>query len=232
MQKKKFGIIIFPGTWSDKDCYYAINNILNNEARYIWHKETNIDDIDCLVLPGGFSYGDYLRPGAIARFSPVMKEIINFAKKGKPIIGICNGFQILCEAKLLPGILLPNDVLEFRCTTTYLKVQNSNSIFTNECNENDILNIPISHGEGNYFANEDTIKDLEENKRILFKYSSVSGNITKSANPNGSANNIAGIINNQGNVLGMMPHPERSCEKSLGSEDGNLIFKSIMNKII
>ena len=232
MQKKKFGIIIFPGTWSEKDCYYAINNILNNEARYIWHKETNIDDIDCLVLPGGFSYGDYLRPGAIARFSPVMKEIINFAKKGKPIIGICNGFQILCEAKLLPGILLPNDVMEFRCTTTYLKVQNSNSIFTNECNENDILNIPISHGEGNYFANEDTIKDLEENKRILFKYSSVSGNITKSANPNGSANNIAGIINNQGNVLGMMPHPERSCEKSLGSEDGNLIFKSIMNKII
>ena len=232
MQKKKFGIIIFPGTWSEKDCYYAINNILNNEARYIWHKETNVDDLDCLVLPGGFSYGDYLRPGAIARFSPIMKEIINFAKKGKPIIGICNGFQILCEAKLLPGILLPNDVLEFRCTTTYLKVQNSNSIFTNECNENDILNIPISHGEGNYFANEDTIKDLEENKRILFKYSSVSGNITKSANPNGSANNIAGIINNQGNVLGMMPHPERSCEKSLGSEDGNLIFKSIMNKII
>ena len=232
MQKKKFGIIIFPGTWSDKDCYYAINNILNNEARYIWHKETNIDDLDCLVLPGGFSYGDYLRPGAIARFSPIMKEIINFAKKGKPIIGICNGFQILCEAKLLPGILLPNDVLEFRCTTTYLKVQNSNSIFTNECNENDILNIPISHGEGNYFANEDTIKDLEENKRILFKYSSVSGNITKSANPNGSTNNIAGIVNKQGNVLGMMPHPERSCEKSLGSEDGNLIFKSIMNNII
>ena len=232
MQKKKFGIIIFPGTWSDKDCYYAINNILNNEARYIWHKETNIDDYDCLVLPGGFSYGDYLRPGAIARFSPVMKEIINFAKKGKPIIGICNGFQILCEAKLLPGILLPNDVLEFRCTTTYLKVQNSNSIFTNECNKNDILNIPISHGEGNYFANEDTIKDLEENKRILFKYSSVSGNITKSANPNGSTNNIAGIINKKGNILGMMPHPERSCEKSLGSEDGNLIFKSIMNNII
>ena len=232
MQKKKFGIIIFPGTWSDKDCYYAINNILNNEARYIWHKETNIDDFDCLVLPGGFSYGDYLRPGAIARFSPVMKEIINFAKKGKPIIGICNGFQILCEAKLLPGILLPNDVLEFRCTTTYLKVQNSNSIFTNECNKNDILNIPISHGEGNYFANEDTIKDLEENKRILFKYSSISGNITKSANPNGSTNNIAGIINKKGNILGMMPHPERSCEKSLGSEDGNLIFKSIMNNII
>ena len=232
MQKKKFGIIIFPGTWSDKDCYYAINNILNNEAKYIWHKETNIDDLDCLVLPGGFSYGDYLRPGAIARFSPIMNEIINFAKTGKPIIGICNGFQILCEAKLLPGILLPNDVMEFRCTTTYLKVQNSNSIFTNECNENDILNIPISHGEGNYFANDDTIKDLEENKRILFKYSSISGNITKSSNPNGSTNNNAGIINKKGNVLGMMPHPERSCEKSLGSEDGNLIFKSIMNNII
>ena len=232
MQKKKFGIIIFPGTWSDKDCYYAINNILQHEARYIWHKETNIDDLDCLVLPGGFSYGDYLRPGAIARFSPIMKEIINFAKTGKPVIGICNGFQILCEAKLLPGILLQNDVMEFRCTTTYLKVQNSNSIFTNECHENDILNIPISHGEGNYFANKNTIKDLEENKRILFKYSSVAGNITKSANPNGSTNNIAGIINKQGNVLGMMPHTERSCEKSLGSEDGNLIFQSIMNNII
>ena len=232
MQKKKFGIIIFPGTWSDKDCYYAINNILNNEAKYIWHKETNIDDLDCLVLPGGFSYGDYLRPGAIARFSPIMNEIINFAKTGKPIIGICNGFQILCEAKLLPGILLPNDIMEFRCTTTYLKVQNSNSIFTNQCNENDILNIPISHGEGNYFANDDTIKDLEENKRILFKYSSISGNITKASNPNGSKNNIAGIINKKGNVLGMIPHPERSCEKSLGSEDGNLIFKSIMNNII
>jgi phosphoribosylformylglycinamidine synthase len=232
MQKKKFGIIIFPGTWSDKDCYYAINNILNNEAKYIWHKETNIDDFDCLVLPGGFSYGDYLRPGAIARFSPIMNEIINFAKTGKPIIGICNGFQILCEAKLLPGILLPNDIMEFRCTTTYLKVQNSNSIFTNQCNVNDILNIPISHGEGNYFANDDTIKDLEENKRILFKYSSISGNITKASNPNGSTNNIAGIINKKGNVLGMMPHPERSCEKSLGSEDGNLIFKSIMNNII
>ena len=232
MQKKKFGIIIFPGTWSDKDCYYAINNILNNEAKYIWHKETNIDDFDCLVLPGGFSYGDYLRPGAIARFSPIMNEIINFAKTGKPIIGICNGFQILCEAKLLPGILLPNDIMEFRCTTTYLKVQNSNSIFTNQCNENDILNIPISHGEGNYFANDDTIKDLEENKRILFKYSSISGNITKASNPNGSTNNIAGIINKKGNVLGMMPHPERSCEKSLGSEDGNLIFKSIINNII
>ena len=228
----QFGIIIFPGTWSDKDCYYAINNILNNEAKYIWHKETNIDDLDCLVLPGGFSYGDYLRPGAIARFSPIMNEIINFAKTGKPIIGICNGFQILCEAKLLPGILLPNDIMEFRCTTTYLKVQNSNSIFTNQCNENDILNIPISHGEGNYFANDDTIKDLEENKRILFKYSSISGNITKASNPNGSTNNIAGIINKKGNVLGMMPHPERSCEKSLGSEDGNLIFKSIMNNII
>jgi phosphoribosylformylglycinamidine synthase I len=232
MQKKKFGIIIFPGTWSDKDCYYAINNILNNEAKYIWHKETNIDDIDCLVLPGGFSYGDYLRPGAIARFSPIMKEIINFANKGKPIIGICNGFQILCEAKLLPGILLPNDMLEFRCTTTYLKVENTTSIFTNECKENDILNIPISHGEGNYYANEDTIRGLEDNNRILFRYSTLSGKVTKSANPNGSKNNIAGIINKKGNILGMMPHPERSCEKSLGSEDGNLIFKSIINNII
>tara|TARA_B100000700_G_scaffold218156_1_gene239987 strand:- start:8090 stop:8794 length:705 start_codon:yes stop_codon:yes gene_type:complete len=231
MNKTKFGIVVFPGTWSDKDCYHAVNTILGNQAIYIWHKETDLKNVDCLILPGGFSYGDYLRPGAIARFSPVMNEIIKFAESGKPVIGICNGFQILCEANLLPGILLPNNVMEFRCSNTHLKVQNNNSTFTNECNNNQILNIPISHGEGNYFAEADTISELEDDNRILFRYSSSNGEITDDFNPNGSVNNIAGIINKQQNVLGMMPHPERSCEKELGSTDGNYIFKSIMKSV-
>tara|TARA_Y100001970_G_scaffold42386_1_gene52809 strand:+ start:4288 stop:4992 length:705 start_codon:yes stop_codon:yes gene_type:complete len=231
MNKTKFGIVVFPGTWSDKDCYHVVNTILGNQAIYIWHKETDLKNVDCLILPGGFSYGDYLRPGAIARFSPVMNEIIKFADSGKPVIGICNGFQILCEANLLPGILLPNNVMEFRCSNTHLKVQNNNSTFTNECNNNQILNIPISHGEGNYFAEADTISELEDDNRILFRYSSSNGEITDDFNPNGSVNNIAGIINKQQNVLGMMPHPERSCEKELGSTDGNYIFKSIMKSV-
>ena len=231
MNKTKFGIVVFPGTWSDKDCYHVVNTILGNQAIYIWHKETDLKNVDCLILPGGFSYGDYLRPGAIARFSPVMNEIIKFAESGKPVIGICNGFQILCEANLLPGILLPNNVMEFRCSNTHLKVQNNNSTFTNECNNNQILNIPISHGEGNYFAEADTISELEDDNRILFRYSSSNGEITDDFNPNGSVNNIAGIINKQQNVLGMMPHPERSCEKELGSTDGNYIFKSIMKSV-
>ncbi len=231
MKKTKFGIVVFPGTWSDKDCYHAVNTILGNQSIYIWHKETDLKNVDCLILPGGFSYGDYLRPGAIARFSPVMNEIIKFADSGKPVIGICNGFQILCEANLLPGILLPNNVMEFRCSNTHLKVQNNNSTFTNECNNNQILNIPISHGEGNYFADPDTISELENNNRILFRYSSSNGEISDDFNPNGSVNNIAGIINKKQNVLGMMPHPERSCEKELGSTDGNYIFKSIMKSV-
>ena len=231
MKKTIFGIVVFPGTWSDKDCYHAVNTILGNQSIYIWHKETDLKNVDCLILPGGFSYGDYLRPGAIARFSPVMNEIIKFADSGKPVIGICNGFQILCEANLLPGILLPNNVMEFRCSNTHLKVQNNNSTFTNECNNNQILNIPISHGEGNYFADPDTISELENNNRILFRYSSSNGEITDDFNPNGSVNNIAGIINKKQNVLGMMPHPERSCEKELGSTDGNYIFKSIMKSV-
>ena len=231
MKKTKFGIVVFPGTWSDKDCYHAVNTILGNQSIYIWHKETDLKNVDCLILPGGFSYGDYLRPGAIARFSPVMNEIIKFADSGKPGIGFCNGFQILCEANLLPGILLPNNVMEFRCSNTHLKVQNNNSTFTNECNNNQILNIPISHGEGNYFADPDTISELENNNRILFRYSSSNGEISDDFNPNGSVNNIAGIINKKQNVLGMMPHPERSCEKELGSTDGNYIFKSIMKSV-
>ncbi len=231
MKNTRFGIVVFPGTWSDKDCYHAVTGILGNESVYIWHKETSLRDIDCLILPGGFSYGDYLRPGAIARFSPIMKEIIKFSNSGKPVIGICNGFQILCEANLLPGILLPNNVMEFRCKSTHLTVQNNKSTFTNECENNQVLNIPISHGEGNYFADKNTIEELENTNRILFRYSSENGEISNKYNPNGSVNNIAGIINKNKNVLGMMPHPERSCEPILGSADGNYIFKSIMKSV-
>jgi len=231
MKNTRFGIVVFPGTWSDKDCYHAVTDILGNESVYIWHKETSLRDIDCLILPGGFSYGDYLRPGAIARFSPIMKEIIKFSNSGKPVIGICNGFQILCEANLLPGILLPNNVMEFRCKNTHLTVQNNKSTFTNECENNQVLNIPISHGEGNYFADKNTVEELENTNRILFRYSSENGEISNKFNPNGSVNNIAGIINKNQNVLGMMPHPERSCEPILGSADGNYIFKSIMKSV-
>ena len=231
MKKTKFGIVVFPGTWSDQDCYHAVSTILGNQSIFLWHKETDLKDIDCLILPGGFSYGDYLRPGAIARFSPIMNEIIKFANSGKPVIGICNGFQILCEANLLPGILLPNNVLEFRCAKTHLRVENNISTFSNECDSKQILNIPISHGEGNYYADNETLEELETNERILFRYSSDNGDISKDYNPNGSINNIAGIINKNQNVLGMMPHPERSCESILGSTDGNYIFKSIMKSI-
>jgi phosphoribosylformylglycinamidine synthase I len=227
----KFGIIVFPGTWSDRDCYYAINNILGQEANYIWHTETDISSYDCIVLPGGFSYGDYLRPGAIARFSPIMTSIEHFATEGKLVIGICNGFQILCESGLLPGILRQNDHLQYRCQWTHLKVENYASHFTCKCEPGQTLRIPISHYEGRYYADETTISELELSNRIIFRYSTPSGEITSDANPNGALHNIAGIINRQGNVLGMMPHPERACEPILGSNDGNTIWESIIASI-
>ncbi|HAV10379.1 MAG TPA: phosphoribosylformylglycinamidine synthase I [Dehalococcoidia bacterium] len=224
----KFGIVVFPGTWSDRDCYYAIHTMLGQKAQYIWHKETDLSDYDCLVIPGGFSYGDYLRPGAIARFSPVMASIEQFAAKGKPVIGICNGFQILCESGLLPGALLTNEHLEYRCQWTYLKTENTATPFSNRCVQGQVLKIPISHYDGRYYADETLIKALEQEKRVVFRYGTADGEITKEANPNGSMNNIAGIINKRGNVLGMMPHPERSCEAILGSTDGNIIWESII----
>jgi phosphoribosylformylglycinamidine synthase subunit PurQ / glutaminase len=224
----KFGIVVFPGTWSDRDCYYAIYTMLGQKADYIWHKETDLSDYDCLVIPGGFSYGDYLRPGAIARFSPVMTSIEQFATKGKPVIGICNGFQILCESGLLPGALLTNEHLEYRCQWTYLKTENIATPFSNRCTSGQVLKIPISHYDGRYYADETTIKELEQEKRVVFRYGTPEGEIISEANPNGSMHNIAGIINKRGNVLGMMPHPERSCEGILGSTDGNIIWESII----
>ena len=227
----KFGIIIFPGTWSDKDCYYALNDMLGQKASYIWHTETDISGYDCIILPGGFSYGDYLRPGAIARFSPILASVEHFASQGKLVIGICNGFQILCESGILPGVLRQNDHLQYRCQWTHLKVENSASPFTSRCQAGQVLKIPISHQEGRYYADESTLAELEANHRIAFRYSTPTGEITNEANPNGALHNIAGILNKNGNVLGMMPHPERACEPLLGSSDGNLIWESIIASI-
>lgn len=227
----KFGIIIFPGTWSERDCYYALSDILNQKVDYIWHKETRLSEYDCIILPGGFSYGDYLRPGAIARFSPVMASLEHFASRGKLVIGICNGFQILCESGLLPGILLRNDHLEYRCQSTYIKAENTSTVFTSQCQNGQVLKIPISHYEGRYYADDATLAELESDKRVIFRYSTPTGEITESANPNGSLRNIAGIMNKKGNVLGMMPHPERACEPLLASSDGNIIWESIIANI-
>jgi phosphoribosylformylglycinamidine synthase len=226
----KFGIVVFPGTWSDRDCHYAIHDVLGWGAEYIWHKETKLSGYDCLILPGGFSYGDYLRAGAIARFSPVMSVVEQFAREGGLVIGICNGFQILCEAGLLPGVLLPSSHLQYRCQWVNLRVENNNSPFTSKCHKGQILKIPISHYEGNYYADETTLQELEADGRILFRYATASGRITREANPNGSLHNIAGVINREGNVLGLMPHPERACESLLGSTDGNIIWESIIER--
>ena len=224
----KFGIIVFPGTWSDRDCYYALHDVLGQETDYIWHKDTNLSGYDCVILPGGFSYGDYLRAGAIARFSPVMTAVERFAQRGGQVIGICNGFQVLCEAGLLPGVLMPNSSLQYRCQWVNIKVGNSESPFTSKCQRGQVLKIPVSHYEGNYYADEAILQELEANDQIVFRYATSSGKITDEANPNGSLHNIAGILNREGNVLGMMPHPERACEPLLGSKDGNIIWESII----
>ena len=228
----KFGVVVFPGTWSDVDCYTVIADVLNQDVDYVWHKETNISSYDCLILPGGFSYGDYLRCGSIAKFSPVMQELPNFIDSGKIVFGICNGFQILCEAGLLPGVLRRNDHLQFRCDWTNLKTEKSNSIFSSRIKEDKIIKIPISHGEGNFYADEITLKNIEANGQVAFRYCDSDGKVTSQGNPNGSLNNIAGVTNAKGNVLGMMPHPERCCDPLLGGIDGELIFRSIVDSFI
>ena len=227
----KFGVVVFPGTWSDVDCFDVLNDVFQQPVEYVWHKDTDLSPYDCIILPGGFSYGDYLRPGAIARFSPAMQAVSDFAAEGKLVIGICNGFQILCEAGLLPGILLPNDHLQFRCQWTTLHVENANTAFTSAAEVGQTLRIPISHGEGNYFADPAVIQQLEEQNRVLFRYCDSLGEASPGSNPNGSLHNIAGIINEQGNVLGMMPHPERCCDAILGGEDGKFIFQSMINAL-
>ena len=225
----KFGVVVFPGTWSDVDCFHVIKDYLEQDVDYIWHKDTDLSKFDCIILPGGFSYGDYLRCGAIAKFSPVMESIKEFSEKGKTVVGICNGFQILCESGILPGVLIRNKDLKFRCEMTNLLVQNTDSCFTNRCDLDQVIQVPISHGEGNYFADNDTLDKLENNNQIIFKYSSSTGDVSDINNPNGSVMNIAGIINQNGNVLGMMPHPERVCDPILGGSDGLKIFGSILD---
>ncbi len=224
----KFGIIVFPGSNCDHDCYHAVKHVMGQEAEYVWHKSTELRGFDCVVLPGGFSYGDYLRTGAIARFSPVMSEVARFAERGGLVLGICNGFQILTEAGLLPGVLMRNIGLKFICRGLTLRVENAGTAFTNAYKERQVLNIPIAHADGRYYADNDTIKALKDGGRIIFRYAAPDGAITEDANPNGSLSNIAGIMNEKGNVLGMMPHPERACEAALGSTDGKGVFESLL----
>ena len=225
----RFGIVVFPGTWSETDCYYVVKDVLGQDADYVWHRQDNLAGYDCVILPGGFSYGDYLRPGAMARVSPVMGAVGRFAQDGGLVIGICNGFQILCEAELLPGILLRNHHLEYRCQWTNLRTEQVDSPFTRLCQPGQVLQVPVSHGEGNYFAEPAILQDLEARGQVLFRYCEPTGAVTDASNPNGAANNIAGIVNRQGNVLGLMPHPERCCEPVLGGTDGNFIFQSIID---
>lgn len=227
----KFGVVVFPGSNCDHDAYYATKKILEFDSEFLWHKDTDLNKSDVIILPGGFSYGDYLRTGAIARFSPIMNSVINFANNGGIVIGICNGFQILLEAGLLPGVLLKNNSTKFICKYVNVNIESKNSIFTKSISK-DVLKIPIAHGDGNYFANEDALKELEDNNQIIFKYSSPEGNITDEYNPNGSQLNIAGITNKNRNVLGMMPHPERATDSILNKSDGGSIFRSIANNIV
>jgi len=225
----RFGVVVFPGSNCDIDSYHALRDVMKQEVEYIWHKAQDIERFDCIVLPGGFSYGDYLRCGAIARFSPVMDKVLEFADKGRPVIGICNGFQILTEAGLLPGVLIRNRSLKFICKTVSIRVENTRTPFTNLCFEGQVLNIPIAHGEGNYYVDKETLKEMEENNQILFRYCDFDGIVSDVVNPNGSIGNIAGVCNRRGNVIGMMPHPERAMERTLGSEDGRMLFESVVH---
>ena len=227
----RFGVVVFPGTYSDGDCYHVLKEVFEQPVEYVWHKETDLSAYDCVLLPGGFSYGDYLRTGAIARFSPVMAAVEDFAARGKLVLGMCNGFQILCEAGLLPGALVRNSSLEFRCQWVHLRVENDSATFTNAAQTGQVLRVPVSHGEGSYYADGPTLAELEDGGRVLLRYCGADGEVTPNANPNGSLNNIAGIINGAGNVLGMMPHPERCCESVLGGEDGRYIFESVLGQV-
>jgi phosphoribosylformylglycinamidine synthase len=228
LEQVKFGVVVFPGSNCDHDAYYACKKVLGQDAVFLWHKEADLQGVDVVILPGGFSYGDYLRCGAIARFSPVMKEIVRFASQGGTVIGICNGFQILLEAGLLPGVLLRNSSLRFVCKFVQLRVENSETRFTNQCARGEVLSIPIAHGDGNYFTDPETLRRLEENGQVVFRYCDSRGDFTPDSNPNGSMGNIAGIVNDQGNVLGMMPHPERASDPLLRHTDGQKIFRSIL----
>jgi len=223
----KFGVVTFPGSNCDYDAYAAVRHVLGEDVEFLWHKSADLLGVDVVILPGGFSYGDYLRAGAIARFSPIMQEVLRFAHSGGIVIGICNGFQVLTEAGLLPGALIRNAHLRFSGKFVHLRVEDAGTAFTGACRKGEVLKIPIAHGEGNYYHFDDDIRKLEDAGQVVFRYVDPDGRATPEANPNGSRNNIAGIRNTPGNVLGMMPHPERAVEKILGSVDGLKVFESL-----
>ena len=223
----KYGVIVFPGSNCDHDAYHVISKHVGQPVDFIWHRDTDLSSYDAVIIPGGFSYGDYLRVGALARFSPVMNSVKKFAQSGRFVLGICNGFQILCEAGLLPGALIRNRDLHFVCEHVNVRVETNDSPFTNELEVGSVLRIPIAHGDGNYVCDDETLEELRRDSRIVFRYSDSEGNITDSANPNGSRDNIAGICSRERNVLGLMPHPERACEDLLGSSDGRDVFRSL-----
>ena len=227
----KAGVVRFPGSNCDRDCFHVLNDVLGADTRFVWHKDHDVSGLDLIVLPGGFSYGDYLRCGAIARFSPVMQEVIEFAEKGGLVLGICNGFQILTEAGLLPGVLVRNKTLRFICKEVYLKVENAETTFTNKYSKDQVVNVPIAHGEGCYMVDDDVWAGIKANNQVVFRYCSKDGEVSDAYNPNGTRDNVAGIINKRGNILGMMPHPERVSESLMYSSDGYNLFKSVLEVV-
>jgi phosphoribosylformylglycinamidine synthase subunit PurQ / glutaminase len=227
----KFAVIVFPGSNCDHDAYHAASHVLGQDAEYIWHKDTDLKGADAVILPGGFAHGDYLRTGAMARFSPVMHEVKAFAARGGPVLGICNGFQVLLEAGLLPGAMLRNRGLKFRCEHVHIRVEQTDTPFTLACRKGQVLRIPIAHGEGNYFAEPEVVARLEDNRQVVFRYTDAAGAVVDEANPNGSVAAIAGLCNEARNVVGLMPHPERACESIIGSVDGLLIFESVLQSV-
>jgi phosphoribosylformylglycinamidine synthase len=228
----KVAVLVFPGSNCDHDCAYALQHLLGQPVQFVWHKESSLKGVDLVIIPGGFSYGDYLRAGALACFSPIMKEVEKFSKSGGWVIGICNGFQILVEARLLPGVLLRNPTLKFICQKVYLRVEQTDTPFTSLYTPSQVIQLPIAHGEGCYWADESTLRELHRHGQVVFRYCTQQGEVTNSANPNGSLENIAGICNQERNVLGMMPHPERLAEEILGGEDGRRLFESLIQQMV
>jgi phosphoribosylformylglycinamidine synthase len=228
----KFGVVVFPGTWSDCDFHYVIGEVLQQPVKYVWHRDRNLSEFDCVILPGGFSYGDYLRAGAIAGKSPVLEALPEFVARGGFVLGSCNGFQILCEAGLLPGALMRNECLQYRCQSTYLVVENTDTPFTRAMRPGQVLKMPISHGEGKYYADALVLETLKKRNLIVLRYATEDGRVVRAANPNGSVDNIAGITNDEGTVFGLMPHPERAAEPAMGGTDGLMIFHSLLGSLV
>jgi phosphoribosylformylglycinamidine synthase len=227
----KFAIVVFPGSNCDHDAYHAAKHVLGAEAAFVWHKDTSLAGADVVVLPGGFAHGDYLRTGAIARFSPVMQEVRKFAAAGGPVLGICNGFQVLTEAGLLPGALLRNRSVKFQCEQVHVRVEQTDTPFTLVARRGQVLKLPIAHGEGNFYAEPDVVERLEKSRQVIFRYTDAAGDATPESNPNGSIHNIAGLCNEARNVVGLMPHPERACELALGSADGLVVLESVVKAV-